>query len=143
MKSKIEHIEKQMRSAFDWTRTETGAGLQEHDNFSWKESILRRCQYYFQLEDVFRDRASMIPPVTTDQQGWDKTTGTGNNLNQEGDEEDEDDGDALAEYFEGSGGKGGGSSSKNNRANSSEDGGSAAKRPRTRKNTKIPASLFW
>lgn len=64
--SKIAHVEKQWKEAHDWTFTETGAGLKENDPGTFKDSILRKCPYYFDLYDVMADRASARPKMTSD-----------------------------------------------------------------------------
>jgi len=67
---KIGHIEGQMRAAIDWSESATGAGLQDGDEGTWKDSIKKYCKYYFELIDVVKDRAAFVPPVTTDDPNW-------------------------------------------------------------------------
>ncbi|KAL7463808.1 hypothetical protein ACHAXS_004163 [Conticribra weissflogii] len=59
VRCKIENIESQMRLAFDWESSVTGAGLKERDpQGSFHESLLQKCKYFDVLDDTFRDRAA-------------------------------------------------------------------------------------
>jgi hypothetical protein len=66
IQSKIEYIENSFRKAHDWTTTETGTGLQEHDVGTFRQSVERICPYYYTLVDVFADRASAQPTIRSD-----------------------------------------------------------------------------
>jgi hypothetical protein len=64
VENKIHHIEKQFRTAHDWSNTVTGAGLQENDRGSFDDAITNRCPQYFFLIDVMIERSSMQPKAT-------------------------------------------------------------------------------
>ena len=64
VENKIHHIEKQFRTAHDWSNTVTGAGLQENDRGSFDDAIKYRCPQYFFLIDVMIERSSMQPKAT-------------------------------------------------------------------------------
>jgi hypothetical protein len=64
--NKIEYIEKSFRLAHDWSHTETGEGLRETDKGSYEEALLKKCPWYFDLVDIFQDRANARPHYTTD-----------------------------------------------------------------------------
>lgn len=80
--NKVKHIEDQFRRAHDWAHTETGTGLQNEDQGSFNDSIRKMCPYYFDLLEVFGDRASAKPKATSN-----------DNLNSSEDEESVDDND--------------------------------------------------
>jgi len=61
--NKIQHIERQFRSAHDWTQA-TGAGVT--DPVSFKEAVLRKCPWYYDLKDVMKDRASISLMATSE-----------------------------------------------------------------------------
>lgn len=63
--NKIAHIEKSFRTAHDFANTETGQGLQENEKGEFDDAVLKKCQYYFDLLEVFGDRASAKPKVTS------------------------------------------------------------------------------
>ena len=56
VQSKLEHIEQQFQSAYDWA-TNTGQGIEEDDPDSFCAAVEKRCQYYFDLLDIFSDYA--------------------------------------------------------------------------------------
>jgi hypothetical protein len=64
VENKIHHIEKQFRTAHDWSTTVTGAGLQENGRGSFNDAITYRCPQYFFLKDVMIERSSMQPKAT-------------------------------------------------------------------------------
>ena len=65
VKSKLGHIERSMRQQFDWETSVTGAGILEADGeMTFRQTIIERCYYYFDLKDVFADRAGFVPSVT-------------------------------------------------------------------------------
>ena len=66
MQSKIEHIEQQFQSAHDWA-THTSQGIEEDDPNSLCAAVEERCQYYFDLLELFSDHASVQPQVSLDQ----------------------------------------------------------------------------
>lgn len=64
--SKIQHLEKRWREAYDFATSETGAGIAESDGQARFEDIVKRkCPYYYDLLDVMADRASSAPKVTS------------------------------------------------------------------------------
>lgn len=63
--NKIAHIEKTFRVAYDFANTETGQGLQENEKGEFDDAVLKKCQYYFDLLEIFGDRASAKPKVTS------------------------------------------------------------------------------
>ena len=63
--SKIEHIEKQFRKAYDFAQTETGAGLLEDGTFT--DAVEKICPYYFDLFDIMSDRAAAKPKALSDE----------------------------------------------------------------------------
>ena len=64
VRNKIQHLERRFRVAFDFANTETGAGLQENDRGAFDDAVLQKCPQYFDLLDVFSDRASSKPKAT-------------------------------------------------------------------------------
>ena len=65
--NKIEYVEKSFRLAHDWSHTETGEGLRENDKGSYEEALLKKCPWYFDLIDIFQDRANARPNFTMDE----------------------------------------------------------------------------
>ena len=63
---KIEHIEQQFQSAHNWA-TYTDQGIEEDDPNSFHAALEKRCQYYFDLWEIFSDHASVQPWVSLDQ----------------------------------------------------------------------------
>ena len=63
---KIAYIEQQFRSAEDFAERETGQGLQENDPGAFKDAILKKCKYYFDLKDVMGDRAAAKAKITNE-----------------------------------------------------------------------------
>jgi hypothetical protein len=63
--NKISHIEKAFRAAHDFANTETGQGLKENDTGEFDDAVRRKCLYYFDLLEIFGDRASAKPKVTS------------------------------------------------------------------------------
>jgi hypothetical protein len=61
--NKISHIEKSFRLAHDFANTETGQGLKESNWGEFDEAVRRKCPYYFDLLEIFGDRASAKPKV--------------------------------------------------------------------------------
>jgi hypothetical protein len=59
--NKMSHIEKCFRMAHDFANTETGQGLQENDPGEFDEAVKGKCPYYFDLIEIFGDRASAKP----------------------------------------------------------------------------------
>jgi hypothetical protein len=66
VQNKIEYVEKCFRCAHDWSHTETGAGLRENDSGTYEEALLRKCPWYFDIREIFEDRANARPFHTTD-----------------------------------------------------------------------------
>ena len=50
----------------DFANTETGAGMQKNDTSSFKEAMLKKCPWYFDLLDVFKDQALASPQITNE-----------------------------------------------------------------------------
>ena len=63
--NKISHIEKSFRLAHDFANTETGQGLQENNWGEFDDAIRHKCPYYFDLVEIFGDRASAKPKATS------------------------------------------------------------------------------
>jgi hypothetical protein len=63
--NKIQTIESQMRAALDFSETETGQGLQNGEFENWEAAIKSKCKFWFQLHEVFIQRAGMKPSATT------------------------------------------------------------------------------
>jgi hypothetical protein len=61
--NKIGYIERNFRIAHDWAGA-TGVGVQENDPAKFEEVVKSKCQYYYDLLDVMKDRASGRPPYT-------------------------------------------------------------------------------
>lgn len=61
--NKIQHLERQFRDAYDFCNTETGQGLQANDPEGFDGAVRKICPYYFDLEDIFGDRASTQPKI--------------------------------------------------------------------------------
>jgi hypothetical protein len=59
--NKIAHIEKSFRCAHDWANTETGQGLKENDPRAFDDAVKGKCSFYFDLLEIFGDRASAKP----------------------------------------------------------------------------------
>ena len=106
VRNKIEHISKQMKEAIDFSKTETGAGLQEGDSAkTFLDAVCRYCKWYPELIDVVADRSSFEPKVTTDDTDWDAMHATYLDPRGVDDREDEmlnaDSEDDLVEVFQG------------------------------------------
>jgi hypothetical protein len=64
--SKIQHVEKRWREAHNFATSETGAGIKEKDgDEQFRDIVLRKCPYYWDLLDVMQDRASSAPKLTS------------------------------------------------------------------------------
>ena len=61
VQNKVQHFEQQFRAAYDFANTETGQGLQINDKNSFDDAVCGLCTQYFDLFDVFHDRASSKP----------------------------------------------------------------------------------
>ena len=59
---KIEHIEQKFWSAHNWA-SHTGQGIEEDDPSSFCAAVEKRCQYYFDLLEIFSDCASVQPQI--------------------------------------------------------------------------------
>ena len=55
---KIEHTEQMFQSVHDWA-THTSQGIQEDDPSNFHAAVEKRCQFYFNLLDIFSDCASV------------------------------------------------------------------------------------
>ena len=70
VRKKIKYLEDCMTKATEWTETETGAGLMDSgDIATWRESVLQKCKYYYELIDIFKDRARFVPKAIMDNAG--------------------------------------------------------------------------
>ena len=54
---KREHIELMFQSVHDWG-THAGQGIQEDDPDNFCAAVEKRCQFYFELLDIFSNHAS-------------------------------------------------------------------------------------
>jgi len=63
--NKTTYMEKAFREAHDFANTETGVGLQETDRGNFQDIVRKRFSYYFHLLEIFGDRASSKPKVTS------------------------------------------------------------------------------
>jgi hypothetical protein len=63
--SKVQHIERTFKEAHTFAVSETGAGVKEDDEGSFKEIVMRKCPYYYDLVDIMSDRASSKPKATS------------------------------------------------------------------------------
>ena len=50
-------VSAEMKLACDWKYSETGAGIAESNQTSFRSSILARCPYFDELEEIFTSRA--------------------------------------------------------------------------------------
>ena len=64
VRNKIQHLERQFRDAYDFANTETGAGLMETDGVLFDDAVMQKCNHYYDLLDLFSDRASSKPKAT-------------------------------------------------------------------------------
>ncbi|KAL3923366.1 MAG: hypothetical protein SGILL_001699 [Bacillariaceae sp.] len=93
--SKIKAIAEQWRNAYDWTHTETGAGLLEADTgnnnstSAFKDAVMKRCKYYYDLHDIMINRASTTPKTTSYSGRY--------NLTSSDDDDEDDDNSTQAE----------------------------------------------
>jgi hypothetical protein len=60
---KIAHNKKSFRCAHDWSNTETGRRLKEDNPRAFDEAVKGKCVFYFDMVDIFGDRASAKPKV--------------------------------------------------------------------------------
>jgi hypothetical protein len=69
VKAKISYVEAAWKKAHEWATSETGVGLQESDDpeqiRSFEDTLLKRCKYYRDLEDIMIDRAANKPKFTS------------------------------------------------------------------------------
>jgi hypothetical protein len=62
---KIQHIERTWKQAHNFATSETGAGIMESDGETqFKELVMKKCPYYYDIFDVMHDRASSEPKCT-------------------------------------------------------------------------------
>jgi hypothetical protein len=70
VQEKIRYIDKAFKKAHDFAHTETGAGLRESDpETKYRDALLKKCIYYFDLLPVYEDRACARAKVTSDDIG--------------------------------------------------------------------------
>jgi len=67
VQAQMSRLESNMRQAYDFACTETGAGLMETDKISFDEAVRKKCSYYFDLKEIMCERASITPKVTSDE----------------------------------------------------------------------------
>jgi len=67
VQAQMSRLESNMRAAYDFACTETGAGLLETDKISFDEAVRKKCSYYFELQPVMCERASITPKATSDE----------------------------------------------------------------------------
>jgi len=92
--NKITYMERAFREAHDFANTETGVGLQETDRGNFQDIVRKRFPYYFDLLEIFGDRASSKPKVTS----YDDLSETSEEEDsEEGEEENEDDEGGIKE----------------------------------------------
>lgn len=69
--AKIQHLEKKWREAHNFATSETGAGMEQKDfangTTTFRDIVLGKCEYYYELLEIFQDRASAQPKVNSDQ----------------------------------------------------------------------------
>jgi hypothetical protein len=68
--TQIAYLEQSMRTAIDFSETDTGVGLQDTDVGTYKDLLIKRCKYYDTLIDIVKDRAGFDPHCTTDDPDW-------------------------------------------------------------------------
>ena len=90
VKNKIQHLERQFREAFDFANTETGAGLKEGDLVLFDDAVMQRCPHYYDLVDIFADRASSKAKATNMDLSL-ASSDTDNDSISDGDEKQSDD----------------------------------------------------
>ena len=61
VQNKVQHLEQQFRVAYNLANTKTGQGLESNDKNSFDDAVCGLCTQYFDLFDVFHDRASSKP----------------------------------------------------------------------------------
>mmetsp|Transcript_3235 Transcript_3235/g.7536 ORF Transcript_3235/g.7536 Transcript_3235/m.7536 type:complete len:433 (+) Transcript_3235:43-1341(+) len=64
VKSKLEDIEKSWKAADYFVNSETGAGVKARSEGEFTDAVLAKCPHYYDLYDVFIDRASFKPKAT-------------------------------------------------------------------------------
>jgi hypothetical protein len=88
--NKISHLEQQFRKAHDWAHGQTGAGLRETDEGSFKDAVKGKCKYYFDLEPIMRNCASAKAMLTSDDIKDDDTLSVSSTEKNELDSSDDD-----------------------------------------------------
>jgi hypothetical protein len=63
--NKIQHIEKTFKEAHTFATSETGAGIRDQDEGTFKDAVKKKCPYYYDLLEVMSDRASSKPKATS------------------------------------------------------------------------------
>lgn len=63
--NKISHLEKSFRCAHDFANSETGQGLKDSNWGEFDEAVKSKCPFYFDLLEIFGDRASAKPKATS------------------------------------------------------------------------------
>ncbi len=54
---KITHLEQSYHAANDWANN-TGVGIHEQDEGTFRNAVIKHCKYFFELEPIMKDRAS-------------------------------------------------------------------------------------
>jgi len=65
--AQMSRLESNMRAAYDFCCTETGAGLLESDKVTFEDAVRKKCSYYFELKEIMCDRASVKPKATSEE----------------------------------------------------------------------------
>ena len=64
VEAKLFHVFKRWKETHNYVNSETGAGLRG-DEQSWRDVIVARFKYYYDLETVCGDRAAFCPKTTS------------------------------------------------------------------------------
>jgi hypothetical protein len=68
VQNKIERIEQKWRESHNFVTSATGEGIRENStDQSWEDKVKKKNLYYYDLADVFLDRAANNPKATSDQ----------------------------------------------------------------------------
>jgi hypothetical protein len=65
VKCKIEYLEKAFRSGYAWKTSETGEGLAETDNVTYKQKLYIKCEHFDELEPIMAPRSATCPEMTS------------------------------------------------------------------------------
>ncbi|KAL3914041.1 MAG: hypothetical protein SGILL_006257 [Bacillariaceae sp.] len=94
VQSRIKSMADKWRDTYDWTKN-TGEGVRKEDQANgtntFEEAVLKRCPYYYELESIMEDRASVRPLATNYDQRFDLSSVEGNDDEDEDEEEEMND----------------------------------------------------